>query len=116
MDGTTTIVASGVGLIALAYSLVNYLRYLANITVKDSRDKFVSQTIAYIVFIAVVFLAGASAQFGGVEFLEGTKLIDMDAGGKALLGLMLGGGGSVLVNTVKAIDNTDSAAQPPFTK
>lgn len=109
------IVVSSVGLAALGYTLVNYLRSLVNIGNRDARSAFIAQTISYVTFVALTFLAAAaSTTFGTVAFVPGVTLSNMDSASKVMVGLVLGGGAGAFTKFLQARDGTDSAATPSF--
>lgn len=113
---TSYIVVSAVGLVALGWSLVNYLRSIVNVGSKPSRDAFIAQTVSYVVFIALAFGAAQSDQFGTIRFIRAVPLSAMDSASLVILGLILGGAGGALHKAFQAFDNTDTARVPPFTK
>lgn len=107
------IAISAAGLVALIYTLTNYFRYLLNIGDKDARDSFKNQTLAYLVSIATVFLAGsASDTFGSVKFVPTSTISNLSSPSKLMLGLVLGGAGGVVTKLVQSFDANQNASVP----
>jgi hypothetical protein len=116
MNGTQLVV-SAVGLVALGHTLVDYLRQIVNLKTQAAKQSFVAQTIAYIVFVILVFVAAqAKDSFGAVPIMGDKPLSSMGWASLVLIGLSLGGGGGVVAKYFQAKDNTQSALVPPFVK
>lgn len=101
-----------VGMVALVWKVVDWLRLLTNLGTQ--RSAVVTQLLAWVGAVAVVFLYGAS-EFGTFA-VPGTELLLSDVGGwsKVILGLAIGSTASAVVDVKQAIDNTDNAAKPPL--
>lgn len=114
---TGYIAVTALGLIALGLSLVDYLKFIVNLGDKAARSAFVSQTVAYLVFVVLVVVAAQANQtFATVQFVQHIPLSKMDGTSLVLIGLILGGAAGTLRKYISARDNTDSAAAPPFLK
>lgn len=107
----TVLIAGIVGLLALAAKVIDFLRYLTDLP--RSRSAVLTQALAWVGAIAVVFLYGAS-QFGSTVDVSGIALSDMDGPTKALVGLAVGSLASLVKDHIKARDNTDTAKVPPL--
>lgn len=96
-------------LLALAKKLVD----LAKCVVAKEYVKARTQIVAFLAGIAVVFLGAATQWADGLQ-IGGHALGALNFASKLLLGLMLASGGGIVTDTIKALDNTDSAALPPL--
>jgi hypothetical protein len=114
MNGTQLVV-SAVALVALGHTLVDYGRMITNLGDAVVRKSFIAQTVAFVVFVLLVFVAAqATDSFGALQIMGDKPLSDLGWASLLLIGLALGGGGGVLTKAIQARDNTQSAAQPPF--
>jgi hypothetical protein len=112
--GNTPLLVTGmIGLAALGWKFVDFLRMLAN--VKTNVSGVITQLVAWIGMILAVFLFGES-QFGNTVTVASITLDKMDTPTKFLLGLVLGSTASALVDFKQAFDNTDDASKPPLIK
>jgi hypothetical protein len=106
------VIAGLAGMLVMVWKLVDFARLLT--TWRTSRSATVTQVLAWLVSIAVVFLYGAS-QLG--EFaIPGTELLlsDANVGTKIILGLAIGSAASAAVDVKQAIDSSDSNVKPPL--
>lgn len=101
-----------VGMVALVWKVVDWLRLLTSL--RTHRSAVTTQLLAWVGAIVVVFLYGAS-EFGTFQ-VPGTELLLADVGGwsKVILGLAIGSTASAVVDVKQAVDNADSAAKPPL--
>jgi Family of unknown function (DUF5699) len=96
-------------LAALAVKVTSVLRYAAAGQIRD----VITQLIPWTAGILLFFLAGAAAVAAPLTLWGDVPLGDMDVWSKVLAGLALGSGGSVAFHDAfKAIDQTQSAAEP----
>lgn len=98
------------GLAFLANKIVSTLKYL--LTPEKRKDGF-TQLVVWVVAVAVMGLA-SMAEVTETFVVPGTTqpLGDLDFWSLLIVGLMAGSGGSVVYDFRKAIDNTDTAAEP----
>lgn len=94
-------------LIALGMKFVSFLKYLK---AKDWNGVF-TLLIVWVAGIAVVFLA-AAADVTKTLAIAGFVLGDINNASRLLLGMMLLSLGAVVNDFKKALDKTDSAAEP----
>jgi hypothetical protein len=111
--GAPIIITGLIGLSALAWKLLDFLRMLVNW--KTSKSGVITQALAWIAACCAVFLFGES-QFGDTVTIAGLNLETMDTPTKLLFGLALGSTASVLVDFKQAFDNSDSNSKPPLLK
>lgn len=112
-DGAPILIAGLVGLSALSWKVIDFLRMLANL--KTEKSGVITQALAWVGSIAAVFLYGES-QFGDTVTVASIRLDNMDSATKLLFGLVLGSTAAVLVDFKQAIDNNDNATKPPLLK
>ena len=93
-----------VGLAALVFSGVNFLKFLTNRQVKPA----VTQAVAWLSGIGIVWMADASDGLPFIDFVPDQT----NFWGKVLLGASIGGTASAIESVKRAIDRTDSAAMP----
>lgn len=94
-------------LLALVWKFVDFLKALTN----KQTNTAVTQLVVWAGGIAAVFLAGAS-QFAP-EINVGTHTLEaLDGATKLFVGLMIGSATSAAFDVKKALDGSDSAAQP----
>jgi hypothetical protein len=102
-------VLSLVSLIALGMSIVSFLKFAR---AKDW-NSVVTQGATWAVGIFLVFLAGEADITSGIVLIKGVPpLGSINAFSKVLLGFMFLSLGSQVYNLKKAIDRSDSAAEP----
>jgi hypothetical protein len=107
----TVLIAGMIGLLALAAKMIDFLRLLSNLPA--TKSSALTQALAWVGAIAIVFLYGSS-QFGDTVKVDGLTLSDMDGTTKLLVGLAVGSLASLAKDFIKARDNTDSAKVPPL--
>lgn len=95
-----------IGLAALVFSGVNFLKYLTAKQIKPA----VTQAVAWGGGIATVMMANQAEGLPFIDFTPGK----MNGWAQVILGASLGGGASVIREIGKALDSTDSAAKPPL--
>lgn len=105
------LIAGLVGMLAVTAKVIDFLRYISNLPA--TRSEVLTQLLAWLGAVAVVFLYGAS-DFGVTIDLGGVALSDVNGWTKVLVGLVIGSGASLVKDHVKARDNTDSAKVPPL--
>lgn len=109
--GTSIIAVAGLaGLVAILYSLLNYVKQLTSLP--GSANAVVTMTLAYIGSIGLVFLYGASDTLGPTVVVSDVNLRTADTPAKILIGLGIAGVANVLYDRTLAKDNTQSAAVP----
>jgi hypothetical protein len=100
-----------VGLAALTLTVVDFLK---NLTPPDHDfNSAITQAVAWIGGVVVVFLYGAS-QLGDGIAIGSTDLEHADTATKVIVGLGIASIASAFVKLTKSIDNTDSNKQPPL--
>lgn len=95
-----------VGLAALVFSGVNFLKYVTNRQVKPA----VTQAVAWVGGIATVMMANQAEGLPFIDFRPG----QMNGWAQVVLGASLGGGASAIREIIKGLDGSDSAAKPPL--
>jgi hypothetical protein len=110
---TPLLITGLVGLAALGWKFVDFLRMLASL--KTQVSGVVTQLVSWLGMILAVFLFGAS-QFGDTVNVAGKTLDTLDTPTKLLLGLVLGSVASAAVDFKQAFDNNDNASKPPLVK
>lgn len=100
------------GLAFLANKVVSTLK---NLTHADTRSAAFTQLVVWAVAIGVIVLASL-AEVTETFIVPGTTdpLGDLDLASLFLVGLIAGSSGSVVYDFKKAIDNTDTASEPPL--
>lgn len=109
--GSPILIAGFVGLAALAYKFIDFLRLLSKFSANKSG--VITQALSWVGAIIAVFIFGAS-QFGDTVSVAGVNLDNMDTPTKLLFGLVLGSSASMLVDFKQAFDNNDNASKPPL--
>lgn len=101
-----------VGMVALVWKVVDFLRLLANLGTQ--RSAVFTQLAAWVGAVVVVALY-AGSDLGNFP-VPGTDLVLDQANGWTLvvLGLAIGSTASAAVDVKQAIDNTDNATKPPL--
>lgn len=99
-----------VGLTALIFAVVNFLRFLTNF--KKNKSAVLTQALAWIGAILIVAISSHSI-ITKEMVVFGWRLQDLDLGSVVLAGLMIGSSASVLDKLLGAFDNTRSSAAPP---
>jgi len=100
-----------VGLTALIFAVVNFLRFLTNF--KKNKSAVLTQALAWIGAILIVAISSHSI-ITKEMVVFGWRLQDLDLGSVVLAGLMIGSSASVLDKLLGAFDNTRSSAVPPL--
>lgn len=95
-----------VGLAALVFSGVNFLKYLSARQVKPA----ITQAVAWGGGILTVMMANSATGLPFIDFTPGK----LNTWGQVVLGASLGGTASVVREITKALDSSDSAAKPPL--
>jgi hypothetical protein len=107
------------GMALLAVLILKFTDFLKNVKAGAEGKGWngaVTQVIVWAAALGGVFLMSAS-DFGVTKIpILDIALNDADGATKLLLGLMGGSLASVVYDAKKAVDNTDSAAQPPLIK
>lgn len=96
-------------LAALAAKLVSALKYLLD---RDTRQ-FLTQLIVWVAGVLVVLVA-AQADIAAGIVVGSTPLSALDIWSQVLVGLQLSSTAAFAYDFKKAIDGTDSAAEPPL--
>lgn len=110
MEGFQTITAA-VLLVALIVTSQNLLRYLK----AQDWNGVLGILLAWAIGLGVAELAAHADVTASMTLIDGAPALGLlDFGSLLLLGLVLGSGGSQLIDWLKARDNTDSAAKPPL--
>lgn len=105
----TIVLAGFVGLLATAAKVIDFLRYLVDWQV--SRGKAITQALAWLGGIAVVFLYAAS-DFGDTVDLGGILLSDVNGSTKVIVGVAIGS----LASLAKDFAARDRDTVPPLLK
>lgn len=98
---------TAVALFALVWKIVDFLKALVN----RNWNTVVTQLVVWIAALLVLALARVADVTAGIG-LAGITIGDADFASLVVIALMVGSGASALVDVKKAIDGTDSAAQP----
>jgi len=109
IEGAPLAVAGFVGLAALTWKFVDWLRLLMNF--RDHRSGIITQFLAWVGACLAVYLYGES-QFGDTVNISGISLDHMDSATKLLVGLAIGSTASVAVDLKQALDGKDDATKP----
>jgi hypothetical protein len=109
-------VAGTVGMIAVVRKGVDFVKSLKNLKDVYAKNNVITQGLVWALSIGIVFLYGASDQLGNTVKIDSFNLADADTPTKIIVGLMVGSLASTWVDRTKAIDNTQSTAQPALTK
>lgn len=106
------VIAGLAGMLVVVWKVIDFARLLA--TWRTERSAIVTQILAWVGAVAVVFLYGGS-QLGDFV-VPGTELLlaDANAGTKIILGLAIGSAASAAVDVKQAIDSSDTATKPPL--
>lgn len=102
-----------VGLVALVWKFIDFLRNVTSIGQPESRKNVITQLCAWVAGLIAVFLYGES-QLGDGVTVGPTTLDHADGATKIIIGLMVASLASSAVDFKKAFDNTDSSKQPPL--
>ena len=104
-------------LLGLAFTANKLVSTLKNLTTADSRGSGLTQIVVWVVATLVLVLAG-QADVTSTLTLPGLDgpLGDLDFASYVVLGLIAGSTGSVAYDFTKAVDNTNSAAEPSLFK
>ena len=99
--------ATTAALTALVKKVVDFFKYAAN---KDV-NAVVTQLVAWVTGVAVMFLAKNSDFAGGID-MQGTLLANLNNWSITLIGVNLSSIAGVAWDAIKAFDNTNSAVVP----
>lgn len=105
-----SLVVGVVGMIAIVMALTDFIKRVSNGSVE--KRGIVTQLIVVAVATGVVFLYSAS-DFGTFE-IGGVRIDNMMVATKLILGLAIGSAAMKSADVIKAIDNSDSAKNPPL--
>lgn len=97
-------------LLALVGKVTSFLKYLTSGQIREAG----TQAVVWIAGIVVFMVAAKADIANGFKILGDLTLADMNAWSQALLGASVASGASVIYDVRKAIDDTDSAAEPPL--
>lgn len=97
-------------LAALAVKITTAAKYL---TARQIRE-FVTQLIPWAAGVAIVWLGGQADATADLVMWGAQRLGDLDWASELLAGVALGSGGSLVYDVKKALDNSDTAAEPPL--
>jgi hypothetical protein len=97
-------------LAALVTKLTSFVKY---VTSGEYRE-VVTQLVAWGAGVLVVVVAGAAEGIQDLVVIGETTLEQLNLAAEILSGLALGSGASLVYDAKKAIDNTDSAVEPPL--
>lgn len=92
---------------ALVFTLVNFLKSLTS----RNFSAAITQLIAWVAGVAVVALVAHTDYADGVD-VGGRALSTLNGSSQFFIGLMAASIFGVVTQTIKAIDNKDTAAQP----
>jgi uncharacterized membrane protein len=98
-------------MIALVFSFTNFLKAVRN---KDVNASF-TQLIVWAAGIAAVVLFAHSDWASAIP-VGNFNLSDVNTASLIIIGLTVGSGATTAYDFKKAIDNTDTAADPPLVK
>ena len=102
-----------VTLASLAALVWKIMSVVKDATGGESRSA-VTQVVTWVVGIGVAMFAAHTDITAGIEVWDGMQFGDLDLGGQVLAGLTLASTASVGYDVKTAVDNTDSAAEPPL--
>lgn len=96
-------------LLALVKKLVDFVRFV------KARDAWsvLTQMVAWLAGVGVVMMAAHTA-WANTMIFGGVSLASMGAWSQVLAGIAVGSAGSVLKDSIAAVDNSQSAAVPPL--
>jgi hypothetical protein len=100
-------------LLGLAFAANKLMSTLKNLTNAATRGDGLSQIVLWVIAILVLVLAGQADVTSTLTLpgLDGA-LGDLDFASYVVLGIIAGSTGSVVYDFTKAVDNTNSAAEP----
>ena len=98
-----------VGLVALIYKTIDFLRMLVNL--KTQKSGVVTQLVAWVGGILAVVLY-ANSDFADSVTIGGKNLSAMGGATLFMVGIVLGSMASATVDIKQAFDNNDSASKP----
>lgn len=98
-----------VGLIALTYKAIDFVRLLANF--QKEKSGVVTQVLSWVGGIAAVMLY-ANSDYADTVVIGEKNLSAVGGVSLVLLGIVLGSMASAAVDLKQAIDTTDSASKP----
>lgn len=107
------IVLGFVGLLALVWKFIDFLRALANFATQKSA--VVTQVTAWVGGVVGVMLF-AHSNFGTTVTVGDMTLDKYDGTSLLILGLMISSAASAAVDYKQARDNNDDASKPPLIK
>lgn len=98
---------------SLVKKVIDFIRLLTNW--KTERSGILTQIIAWVAAIGLVWLASTSKITDGVV-LPGSSiaLAHLDGSGIVLAGLLVGSFGSSIADVLKSIDTSQSESKPPL--
>lgn len=104
-------------LLGLAFAANKIVSTLKNLTTAATRGDAITQVVVWVTSVVVLVLA-ANASVTEHLIVPGLsdELGDLDLASFLVLGLIAGSSGSTVYDFKKAIDNTDSAAEPSLVK
>lgn len=109
--GTAAIeVVTGATLTALLVKVTSFLKYVSDGKWREA----LTQLVAWAAGIGVVVVAAATGVTEDLLIFGHEVLGQMNGWSQILAGLALGSGGAFAYDFKKAIDNTDSAGEPPL--
>lgn len=100
----------GAELAILAAFIKKAVDFIRSLRGKDT-NAIVTQIVAWLSGIVVVWLA-AHVDFASAVEIANVQLDQMSLWTQAALGLLLGSGASIVQDTFKAVDNSQSEAKP----
>lgn len=109
MPTDLTNVATLAGIVFLVLKFTSVLKYAS----ASHWREVVTQLIVWAAGIIAIVLY-ANSDIGRGIVVAGGKLGDFDGASLVIIGLALGSTASVARDTIKGLDNSDSAAEPPL--
>lgn len=102
-------------LLGLAFAANKIVSTMKQATSPGGRGAAATQVVVWLVAIGVLVLAAhATVTADLVLPVTATRLGDLDLASFVVLGLIAGSTGSVVYDFKKALDDADSAAEPPL--
>jgi len=102
-------------LVAVIYAVTNFLKNIANIGDKASKNAVLTQVIVWVSAFGVLLLAAQAGIAADIQ-IANSVLSQLDVASIGLLSLGMGSIGTYAYDFLKAKDNTQSAATPSMLK
>jgi len=104
-------VFSAATLAALVIKITSVLKYLSAGQVREA----ITQLIPWVAGVLTIMVAAQANVAEGLVVFGDLALGQLNVWSQILAGVALASGGSLVYDFKKAIDNTDSASEPPLT-